>query len=138
MTFLEEKVLIETTFKNEWTETPVVFENVVAPMAKEWVRLTIQPAAGKQMTLGDNPEFQHTSVMFIQVFVPIGAGSGRALQLVDIIDGLFRNRQLEGLQFLVPQVTKTTRTSSGLGSSTPVSSTGYYLVTVSVTFFRRS
>lgn len=107
MNYLEEKVAIETFFKTNWTYTPIVYENGQANNdTNEWVRISIVNGNARQVNLGDNPSFRVTSVVYIQINTRKDVGSGRAIKLADIADSMFKNLDLDGLRFKVPQVTR--------------------------------
>lgn len=107
MNYLEEKRIIETYFESLWTHTPVMFENKQYDGDSEWIRLSIQNGDAFQATMGDDPAFRHPGVVFVQIFTKTDTGSGRALELADFVDALFRNLVLpEGIYFKMPQVRK--------------------------------
>ncbi len=106
MSYLQEKIDIETYFEANWTETPIVFENKTYDGATEWVRISIQNGDAFQASMGDSPAFRFIGVVFVQIFTKTDTGSGRALELVDLVDALFRNLVLTNLRFKVPQVKK--------------------------------
>lgn len=126
MSYLQEKIDIEGFFLTNWPHTPVVFENGESSQADDWVRLTIQNGDAFQASMGDNPAFRHIGVVFVQIFTKTDAGSGRALELVDFVDQLFRNLVLTNLRFKVPQVRRVP------------SSSEWFQINVSTEFYRGS
>lgn len=105
MSYAAEKSTIESYFENNWTETPVVFDNVKAPEAlSEWVRLSIVNGDAYQASMGDNPVFRHIGVVIVQIRTRRNIGSGRALRLADQIDSLFRLLVLDNIRFKVPRL----------------------------------
>jgi hypothetical protein len=128
MNYLQEKNAIENHFTTAWgSTTPIVFENGEAPQdAVEWVRLSIQNGDAYQASLGDNPVFRHPGIVFVQIFTPKDDGSGRAIELADIVDGIFRNAVFSGIRFRVPQLNKVPSDSE------------WYQLNVSTEFYRGS
>ena len=126
MSFLLEKRTIEEYFSAQWgSTTPLYFENQTANNADpEWLRLTIQNADSFQASLGSNPDYRYIGVLFFQIFVKPNTGSGRAMELVDIIEELFRSQTIGGITFKVPVVRKVPDNSE------------WYQVNISIDFFR--
>lgn len=127
MTYLEEKLAIEGFFQANWTETEYVFENGESPAASEWVRFSIQNGDAFQASLGDNPAFRYPGVVFVQIFTLKDTGSGRALEIADAADLLFKLAVVDGIVFKVPQIRKVN-----------AQDTEWYQVNVSIEFYRGS
>jgi hypothetical protein len=125
MNYKQEKDTIELFFTANWPHTPVVFENAPASDENEWVRLSIQNGRAFQASMGDNPAFRYPGVVFVQIFTAKDVGSGRALELADLVDALFKIAVVSGIQFKVPRINK-------------VPSDGPYQVNVSIDFYRGS
>lgn len=106
MSYLQEKIDIEEYFLTNWTYTPIEFENGEVDRSGDWVRLTIQNGDAFQASMGDNPAFRHIGVVFVSIFTATDEGSGRALELADLADLLFRNLVITNLRFKVPQIRK--------------------------------
>lgn len=104
MSYSLEKRNIEEFFIANWSHTPIMFENGESAESGDWVRLTIQNGDAFQASMGDNPAFRHIGVVFVQIYTKTDTGSGRALELADFVDALFRNLTLNNLRFKVPQV----------------------------------
>lgn len=104
MSYLQEKLDIEEYFRTGWTHTPITFENGESFEDEEWVRLTISNGRSFQASMGDNPAFRHYGVVYVQIYTKTNVGSGRALELADFADTMFRNLVLTNLRFKVPQV----------------------------------
>lgn len=126
MSYLQEKRDIEEYFLLGWAYTPILFENGESSEADDWVRLSIQNGDAKQVSMGDNPAFRHIGVVSVQIFTKTDAGSGRALELADAVDQLFRNLVLTNLRFKVPQVRRVPSTSE------------WFQINVSTEFYRGS
>jgi hypothetical protein len=126
MSYRQEKQDIEDYFIANWPYTPIYFENGESNETGEWVRLSIQHGDAFQASMGDDPAFRHIGVLFLQIFTPTDTGSGRALELADMADILFRNLVLTNLQFKVPQIKKVP------------SNFEWYQVNVSTDFYRGS
>ncbi len=126
MNYQQEKRIIEEYFKLNWTYTPVMYENKNYIGDSDWVRISIQHGDSFQATMGDDPAFRFIGVVNVQIFTKTDTGSGRALELVDFVDALFRNLVISTIQFKVPQVRKVPST------------TEWFQVNVSTDFYRGS
>lgn len=127
MSYLQEKLDIENYFKAQWSHTPIVYENdEYNGSGDEWVRLSIQNAEAKQVSMGDNPSFRYIGIVFVQIFTRTDIGSGRAIGLADLVEQLFKNLVLTNLRFKVPQVTRMPTTAA------------FFQVNVSTDFYRGS
>lgn len=126
MTYKQEKLDIEGFFQTNWADTVIVFENGPASTDPEWVRLTVQNGEARQVTMGDAPEFRYPGVVYVQIFTPKDVGSGRALELADKAEALFKTLVLGKIHFKVPRVTKVP------------SNAEHYQVNVSTEFYRGS
>lgn len=127
MNYAAEKALIEGFIAEHWTFTPVKYDNVqVDNELNEWIRATIVSGPARQITLGDNPEFRVNSNLVVQIFTRPNSGSGRAMELADAANEMFRNLDLDGLRFLVPQVMAIPNSAE------------WFQVNVSTEFYRRA
>lgn len=126
MNYQQEKKIIEEYFKLNWLHTPVMYENKNYIGDSDWVRISIQHGDSFQATMGDDPAFRFIGVVNVQIFTKTDTGSGRALELVDFVDALFRNLVISTIQFKVPQVRKVPST------------TEWFQVNVSTDFYRGS
>lgn len=126
MSYLTEKKNIEEFFIANWTHTPIEFENGETSLTSEYVRITIQNGDAFQVSMGDNPSFRHVGVVFVQIFTATDIGSGRALELADLVDQLFRIAVVSNIHFSVPQVKRIRNESE------------WFQVNVSIAFYRGS
>ena len=126
MGFVNEKAIIEKYIQQNYSSTQVKYENdeMNDSLIQEWVRVSSQSANGFQSSLGSNPTFRYTGVLYLQIFVKPDVGSGRALELADMFTVLFRAKRIEGMVFQVPIIQKI-----GVYND-------WYQVNVSVEFFR--
>lgn len=104
MGYFQEKLDIELFFEENWTDTPIVFENGESLEDSEWVRLTINNGRAFQASMGDDPAFRYYGVVYLQIYTYKDTGSARSLVLADKADNLFKNLVLGNLRFKVPQV----------------------------------
>lgn len=105
MSYVQEKSDIETFFTANWPHTDIMFENGdYTGSNDEWVRLTVLNGEAYQASMGDDPAFRFPGVVVVQIYTKTDKGSGRALQLADFVDGLFRILVLGRINFKVPQV----------------------------------
>lgn len=127
MSYVAEKSTIEQFFATQWTHTPYYFENVhIDTPPDEWVRLTIGNGDAFQASMGDNPAFRYPGVVFVQIRTKKNLGSGRAVELADLADGLFKNLVLGNLRFKVPRLDRG-----------PIDEE-WFILNVSVDFYRGS
>jgi hypothetical protein len=104
--YLAEQSAIETWFTSNWPHTNIVYDNGEVLQDTEWVRISVQPGEAKQVSMGDNPSFRHYGAVFLQIYTAVDTGSGRALELADLAEVLFRNAVVSGIVFKVPEVRK--------------------------------
>lgn len=103
MSFLQEKIDLETHISTNLTGVALVFENQSQRNdALEWVRVNILNADGKQISLGDNPYYRYIGLLIFQIFIKPNVGSGRAKQIADQITTMFRGITLHGMTFDPP------------------------------------
>lgn len=124
MNYQQEKAIIETHFSVNWPHTPVAYENSEESHSEEWVRIVIQNGEAFQASLGDNPVFRYPGIVIVQIFTPNDAGSGRAVELADYVEAIFKNLSISGIQFRVPQVRRVNN------------ETEWYQINVSTDFYR--
>jgi hypothetical protein len=104
MNFQEAEELITTTFKTAWgATTPVAWDDVqkIPEQGKEFVRLVVRYAAGRQRTLGSSGtrQFGYDGVLMIQVNTPKGASGQRNRELVRRALTIFEDANI-GIWFL--------------------------------------
>ncbi len=109
MNFLEEQIEIESYFKDNWSYTPIAYDNVefVPNDFTEWVRFVVRNGNARQTSIaGDNPGFRYYGVIYVQIFTRADTGTGRALELADYVTVLFRSASVNGIQFKTPSITR--------------------------------
>ena len=105
MSFLQEKIDLETLISTNLTGISLVFENQAQRNdSLEWIRVNILNADSKQISLGSNPYYRYIGLLIFQIFIKPNVGSGRALQLADQITTMFRGMTLHSMTFHPPQV----------------------------------
>lgn len=104
MSYLQEKLDIEAFFKANWPHCPIVYDNGESLEVDDWVRLTIQNGKAFQASMGDEPAFRYTGVVYVQIYSKPDVGTKQAVTLVDYASDLFKNLVLTNLRFKVPQV----------------------------------
>lgn len=86
---------------DNWTATPVVYENQdFTPTAGEsFVYFEVVGGGGDQITLGPAgaQRFRKTGLMQAHVFVPVGAGDGLARTHADAIAAIFQAQDFAGV-----------------------------------------
>lgn len=118
---------IETLFSTNWPHTQIAYDGkTFDPRSlSEWVRIAVREADGNQASCGSqNILFRYTGTVFVQVFTVNGKGSGRALELADLVTPIFRSLIVDGIHYKVPVVTR-------VGSAD-----AWYQVNVSCEYYR--
>lgn len=61
-----------------------------------WARLTVEPTTSEQATFGQAPyrKFERRGAVFVQLFAPLGEGSGKILQLVEDVREVFEGMRI--------------------------------------------
>lgn len=100
MSYALEQGYIRARFATAWgATTPVAWpnEDFEETPAGEWVRLTVLTGEGVVASVG-TPEklYRFPGLISIQVFVPLGDGDGRAMELADIVAGIFQSTRFGG------------------------------------------
>jgi len=92
--FADERAAIEKRLKDNWTTTPVVFDNVgFRPTDSAYVAIFIQNASATQIELtGATPRHRYTGLISIQIFTDANSGSNTARTYADTIAAIFRNQ----------------------------------------------
>lgn len=127
MGFQSTQALIETLFSSNWSHTNISYDGVPFDprLLEEWVRIAVREGSGNQASIGStNPMFRYNGVIFVQVFTKNSIGSGRALELADLVTPIFRSKFLNGIHYGVPVVAR-------IGPSD-----AWYQVNVSCEFYR--
>lgn len=97
--FDEVRQLVETRFKAQWAiavspAVAYVFEEVPAPQAKEFVRLTVIPGQGDRINLSTTRKVvELVGVVILQIFTAKGGGTARAKKLGDLAAPIFELQQ---------------------------------------------
>ena len=99
---------LESYFATNWTDTPVVYDNVPKPDINDddpWVRLTLTYSSARQVSMGaGNSNFHRfQGVANVQIFSPIDVGSKPALELADKVVGLFTANRIGQSQMLTAE-----------------------------------
>ena len=83
--------IVETHLKDNWTQTPISFENVYFEQqdGQPFIEVIIMPDTGNQASLGEKALNRWTGSIIISVYVPLGQGSSAAFRLADDITQLF-------------------------------------------------
>lgn len=100
MTWAGELGTLESYFNTNWSTTPIQFENVkfdVPANQAEYVRFRVLPGnsqlAGYRGGTGQGL-WRHFGIVQIDIYVPIGAGTKRGLELADMVSALFRGKRI--------------------------------------------
>ena len=95
----EAATALELYFYDNWIETEVYFNQVPANPADgdEFVAFWVLPATTIQVGLGATPGFRSACVVQVDVNVPAGTGTRRAIELGDQVSELFLGKQIDGV-----------------------------------------
>jgi hypothetical protein len=94
---------IETYFSNNWTETPVYYQNVAYSEASEFIRLTILSGKRFQASLGNTVNTYRTpGVIIVQIFCPKNRGTTRALNISDLIITFLQSKVIGSVNLKTP------------------------------------
>ena len=94
--------VIQTRLKDNWTDTPIDWQNTefLPTMQEAFVRVTIIPGSEDQIGIGDADNmYRKVGVVFFSVFVPKNEGSRPAWTHVDNLMVLFRGLEVSGIRF---------------------------------------
>lgn len=122
-------------WKTGWTaaqpSVPWVTDNEIGDAAASWVRITIQPTASAQATMGRAPQrrWARRGQIAVQVFTPINQGDALAADLADSVRAV-----LEGERISTSGVDEPVCTYAG--SSSPRQSDGVWHMTMVTVPFR--
>ncbi len=98
---------IEGRFNDNWTLTPVAYENVpFTPGNDPWVRLTI--ITGESVTAGiqgTEPAVDDRGLVAIQIFVPEGTGTRTSKTLAWTARGVYEHARFDGILMQSASVT---------------------------------
>lgn len=92
--------LVETTIKNNWTATPIAYDNVSfkATIGQSFIAPKVLFGSGSQVSLGtSNVLNRWTGVIQIDIFTPINIGTKTALDYANTLIGYFYHYDNEGL-----------------------------------------
>lgn len=92
--FADERAAIEKRMKDNWTTTPIVFDNVgFRPTDSAYVAIFIQNASAQQIEIkGTTPLHRYSGIIAIQIFTDANSGSNTARTYADTIAAIFRNQ----------------------------------------------
>jgi len=96
MSLLTDTIALQTYLSDNWTETPIDFINhgFVLPDNKPWIRFAAISGVTTQVSMGDKQDHRSLYLITTSIFVPIGDGSGRALEFADTLSSLFTSKQI--------------------------------------------
>jgi hypothetical protein len=108
MSFATEKQVIESYVVGNYSSTLIKYENdeMNDSSVNEWIRVSVQNASANQVSLGSDPLYRYRGIAYFQIFVRPDIGSGRALEIADILSPLFKSKRISGILFRVPRVQK--------------------------------
>lgn len=106
MSFTSARRAVETFFAENWSETPIAFENVAftPPEDRHWVKLMILNEQTEQAALGRPTLRRHRGRILVYCFAPLGAGAQAATTLADRVAALFDGAPITGHVLLPPEL----------------------------------
>ena len=99
MTDQEAVETLESYFNERWVETDIFFSQVPRnPVSgTEFVSFAVLPVLTSQVGIGTYPEFRAFCIVQIDVNIPSGTGTRRAIELGDQVSELFLGKQIDGV-----------------------------------------
>ena len=93
--------LVESRLASQWgVTTPIRYENVefVPPEGASWISVAVKESDSRKITLGSGAQVRRTiGTTFVEIFTPVGGGSGVARGYADTIKAIFRDYRVSGL-----------------------------------------
>lgn len=93
--------LVESRLASQWgVTTPIRYENVefVPPEGASWISVAVKESDSRKITLGSGAQVRRTiGTIFVEIFTPVGGGSGVARGYADTIKAIFRDYRVSGL-----------------------------------------
>jgi len=95
MTHSDLQSTIYSYFENNWTDSPITYENTPwkPPVSDPWIRVTVSPYNTENVGLGTHC-VRLSGDIIIQVFVRYDVGTGPAYALVDSVRAMLENKLL--------------------------------------------
>jgi hypothetical protein len=99
MTYEEIERLAQTRMVDNWTATPIVYDNISRENPDgEWVRFLVQPTDAENLTIGSVRTVKN-GLLVCDIYVPINQGSRRAMQLADEYLDIMENVEMGNTLF---------------------------------------
>lgn len=132
MSYEQERLTLYERFFTLWEGmTPVAVENYPfnPPNDVPWVKLNILNDVATRTSLGSSPRYRFGGLVSAQIFTPQGSGTKIGRGLADIIDLIFRDKQLPMENGSILCRTPSVKTIG-------VTDDGWYQINVNVPFLR--
>jgi hypothetical protein len=130
MSLVAELGILESEFNDNWTDTPIQFENdgsfIPPKNGAPYVRFFLlqgpsRLVGGRGAGVG---RYRHMGIIQVDVLARQGNGTKAALALADKVGAIFREQMIDGVLCRTPAIAK------------PAGDAGYYRVTVSIEYQR--
>lgn len=96
---------IEIHFCNNWTETPVFYQNVAYNEDEEFIRVNILTGTRYQASLGGTVNtYRIPGVVIIQIFCPLNKSTIRSLYLSDLIITFLQSQVIGSVNLKTPYI----------------------------------
>lgn len=96
---------IESHFSTNWTETPVIYQNIAYNEVNEFIRLTILSGDRTQASLGcNNNTYRTIGTLVIQIFTSKNIGTKRALDIIDLLITFLQSKVIGTVNFKTPYI----------------------------------
>ncbi len=91
MSYVQERVDIETRLSNGWNTTSIAWDNIpfVPTPGTAWIRCTILPGDVNALEFGRDTEKEHSGIIDIGIFTPKESGTVVARGYADTLSALF-------------------------------------------------
>jgi len=99
MNFGEIVKVCEKHLSDNWSTTEIAFDNADFDVPTDaWLRCFLRPVLTENVALGGLAKRDYAS-FWIQVFIPLNIGSGLAYEYAAILEALFSNIVIDGVNF---------------------------------------
>lgn len=91
MSFAQERIDIETRLSENWTTTPIAWDNVpyIPLPGTSWIRCTILPGEVEALEFGLDTDKEYTGMIDLGIFTPKNIGNAVARVYADTLSAIF-------------------------------------------------
>jgi len=107
MTIQDKHAIIIKRFKDNFSTTPIAYENVEFKVDTDvdWVRLSVQNGDSNQVSMGTPAVANRfVGIIFVQIYTRAGRGTATALSIAQEVSDIWRNKQFDGITCRAPDI----------------------------------